>query len=225
MEEDLYFRLTPMTEEEKKQDLTERASKNGMLVQLLGEDIAVIGRPMEIETNMPHTTVDIVLPLTDIVIPKDDKEKEELLSKLAVYVEHSDGEKEVIRGEIVLYRDGVYGLKFSVSKFSTFTIVKDGSVKSNQCEIMSVITPAKTSIDASLLKAKVKYNSTTSKVNITVSKGATWKLYSDKACTKVISGKVKLKSVLTKVYIKVIAEDGVSYKIHTLYIIRSKAVK
>ena len=223
MEEDLYFRIKPVTDEEKKQNLTERATKDGMLVQLLGDNLSVIGSPMEIETNLPQTSVDIVLPLVGITIPDDEKEREELISKLAIYVEHSDGDKETIKGELVKNKDGSYGLKFTVTKFSIFTILKDVNLKSNLCRILTMKTPDEANIDGYFIRSNLPYETTKIKLNFTVSKNATWKLYSNKACTKEIKNNFKLEVGLNKVYIKVTAEDGVSYQIYTLYLIRSKA--
>ena len=52
---------------------------------------------MKIETNMQNRPVLLTLPLpTDIT--------EEQLNHLAIYIEHSDGTKEVVRGKIVEYQ-------------------------------------------------------------------------------------------------------------------------
>jgi hypothetical protein len=225
MEEDLYFKLKPITDEEEKNKLTDRVAKEGMLIKLLGDNLSVIGTPMEIETNIPETQVDIVLPLSGITIPDDEQAREELLSKLVVYVEHSDGEKETIKGELVQNKDGSYGLKFTVSKFSTFTLVKDSRVKSDSCDILKVKTPTDAFISGTFIRATLPNKTTKVKLNITVSEGATWKLYSDKACTKEITNNIKLKEGLNKVYIKVTAEDGVSDQRYMVYLIRSNSDK
>ena len=76
----------------------------------------VLGQPMKIETNMQNRPVLLTLPLpTDIT--------EEQLNHLAIYIEHSDGTKEVVRGKIVEYQKGITGLQFEVNKFSTFSIL------------------------------------------------------------------------------------------------------
>lgn len=41
-----------------------------------------------------------------------------------MFIEHSDGEKVLEKGQVVEYADGVFGIKFTVNKFSDFTIVK-----------------------------------------------------------------------------------------------------
>lgn len=220
MERDLYFKISQVTDKEEKQDVSDNANKEGMLIQMLGKDFAIIGSTIEIQTNMPQATVDIILPLTGITIPKDEKERKILFSKFAIYVEHSDGEKEVIKGVVIEIKPGVYGLKFSATKFSSFTIFKDE--RSNKCKATSVKLPADTKINGSLFVSKVSFKTTSVNVAIRVSSGATWKLYSNKACTKGIKNKVNLKVGLNKSYIKVIAEDRVSYKVYTVYITRGK---
>jgi len=73
---------------------------------------------------MSQKAVDIVLPLTGIKLPTDATEREAFLKDLGVFIEHSDGEKVLEKGQVVEYSPGVYGIKFTVNKFSDFTIVK-----------------------------------------------------------------------------------------------------
>jgi len=47
---------------------------------------------------------------------------DEQLANLAIFIEHSDGTKEVVRGKVVEYQKGI-GLQFEVNKFSTFSIL------------------------------------------------------------------------------------------------------
>ncbi|MDF2513362.1 MAG: cell wall binding repeat 2-containing protein, partial [Herbinix sp.] len=62
------------------------------------------------------------------------------------------------------------------------------------------------------------------KINLRVSDKATWKLYSDKACTKEIANhKPDLKEGINTVYAKITAENGKTSKIYTLKITRKKA--
>ncbi|MGE7110557.1 InlB B-repeat-containing protein, partial [Lysinibacillus sp. NPDC047702] len=114
---DLYFRLVPIKGQDKQLEIKEQA-KRETVVQQLVESTAVelLGRPMTIETNMQSRAVTLTLPL-----PKD--LTQEQLDHLAIYIEHSDGTKEVLRGKIVEYQKGVLGLQFEVHKFSTFSIL------------------------------------------------------------------------------------------------------
>lgn len=121
----LYFNLVPVKQEEQKSELMERAKTQVTIVNKDEQDtVSVVGVPVTIETNMPSSAVDITLPLTGVTIPSDSTEKEAFLKQLGVYIEHSDGTKELVQGEIVTYANGVQGIKFHITKFSTFTIVK-----------------------------------------------------------------------------------------------------
>ena len=62
-----------------------------------GAVVELLGRPMSIETNMQSRPVKLTLPLpTDLT--------DEQLANLAIFIEHSDGTKEVVRGKIVEYQ-------------------------------------------------------------------------------------------------------------------------
>ncbi|MDV6377760.1 leucine-rich repeat protein [Sporosarcina sp. GW1-11] len=122
--DNLYFRVIPIKAEQQKNEVKERAKKEKVVSEVAGSsDIHVVGRPMTIETNMPNQPVDIILPLKDVTIPTEEKEREEFFNKLGVFIEHSDGEKVFIKGEVVPYKNGELGLKFTINKFSTFTII------------------------------------------------------------------------------------------------------
>lgn len=62
---------------------------------------------MKIETNMQNRPVTLTLPL-----PKD--LSEEQLKNLAIYIEHSDGSKELLRGKVIDYQNDMLGLQFEV---------------------------------------------------------------------------------------------------------------
>jgi hypothetical protein len=123
-EDDLYFRLIPLKEEAERKGVEERAKKEEIIQQVAkNQTVQVLGRPMEIETNMQNREVSLVLPLKDS-LPTDAKERQKVLDNLGVYIEHSDGTKELLRGKVVNYKDETeLGLEFTVSKFSTFTII------------------------------------------------------------------------------------------------------
>jgi len=122
---DLYFRLVPVKDEKKQEEIQTRANKEQAVREVSGNsNVQVLGRPMEIETNISNKTVSITLPLKDVTIPSDPAQREAFLKDLGIFIEHSDGEKVVARGEIVEYAPGVLGVKFDVNKFSTFTIIK-----------------------------------------------------------------------------------------------------
>lgn len=79
------------------------------------KEASIIGRPMNIETNLPKGNVTLILPLKDVKLSEADRKD------LAVYIEHSDGTKQLLKGIIVPFNDkGEMGLQFTVDKFSLF---------------------------------------------------------------------------------------------------------
>ncbi|MCT6918806.1 MAG: InlB B-repeat-containing protein, partial [Bifidobacteriales bacterium] len=115
--ENLYFRLVPIKEYDKQLEIEEQAKRETVVQQLVeGRVVKLLGRPMTIETNMQSRPVKLTLPLpTDLT--------DEQLANLAIFIEHSDGTKEVVRGKVVEYQKGITGLQFEVNKFSTFSIL------------------------------------------------------------------------------------------------------
>ena len=223
--EDLYFNLVPIRSDDEKKDVIDRA--NQWVTVSLGNaqgTMTNVGNPVTIETNMPSSSVYITLPLTNLNIPEDEKEREALLKELAVYIEHSDGETELVQGEIVEFSKGVFGIRFKINKFSIFTLVRtDIFKKSAEKDVLKVKTPLDASIQKSNIRANVDHKTSSLTVALSVSKGAAWKLYSDKDCKNIISNaKVSLKTGSNIFYIKVTAENG-SAKIYRLTMIRSKS--
>jgi len=115
--ENLYFRLVPIKGHDKQLEIVEQAKRETVVQQLVeGAVVELLGRPMSIETNMQSRPVKLTLPLpTDLT--------DEQLANLAIFIEHSDGTKEVVRGKVVEYQKGITGLQFEVNKFSTFSIL------------------------------------------------------------------------------------------------------
>ncbi|OWA34006.1 hypothetical protein B9G55_16855 [Saccharibacillus sp. O16] len=116
---DVYFRLVPVKSAATSTELRQRALSNPEIVaQANGGDIQVLGRPMTIETNLQSRPVTLTLPLPSNTILTADQQK-----KIGVYIEHSDGTKQLVRGKVVAAENGKQGLEISISKFSTFTVV------------------------------------------------------------------------------------------------------
>ena len=121
--EDLYFHIVPMKTEQQRKLVEERAKKEEMIQDVAqNQTVQVLGRPMEIETNMQSREVSIILPLKDS-LPSDAQKRQEILDNLGVFIEHSDGTKELMQGELVKMKDGSEGIEFMITKFSTFTLV------------------------------------------------------------------------------------------------------
>ncbi|MGG2105301.1 S-layer homology domain-containing protein [Lysinibacillus pakistanensis] len=125
IDDNFYFRLVPVKKESERQAIEERARAERVVRETLqSNDVHVVARPMTIETNMPSRPVQVTLPLKGVKIPTDAKEREAFLKQLAVFIEHSDGEKKVVIPEVVTMAKGELGLRFTVEKFSTFTIIQ-----------------------------------------------------------------------------------------------------
>ncbi|WP_230633162.1 X2-like carbohydrate binding domain-containing protein [Paenibacillus athensensis] len=124
VKDDVYFRLVPIKEEQRRRELERRArAEQSVILLAQGKEVEIIARPMTIETNLQNHRVTLILPVRDVRLPTDAGERADFLAKLPVYIEHSDGEKRVEQPRVVDYRPGLYGLQFDVNKFSTFAIL------------------------------------------------------------------------------------------------------
>ncbi|MBD2847120.1 FIVAR domain-containing protein [Paenibacillus sp. IB182496] len=124
LEEDFYFRLVPVRDEEERGEVEDRARTEAVVRAISGDDDAeVVSRPMTIETNLSSRPVTLILPMDEVALPEQAAARELYLRSMGVYIEHSDGDKEVVRGEVVTMADGALGLQFSIDRFSTFTII------------------------------------------------------------------------------------------------------
>ncbi|WP_160676160.1 immunoglobulin-like domain-containing protein [Clostridium sp. C8-1-8] len=119
--DDLYFRIVPIKQASEIKSVKDRLQDASEIKKYANSNtVEVIGRPMTIETNMENRTVTLVLPLPDSIT----KDSKDILNNLAVYVEHHDGTKELIKGKVVSYKNGdKLGLEFTINKFSSFTLV------------------------------------------------------------------------------------------------------
>ncbi|WP_342565440.1 Ig-like domain-containing protein [Paenibacillus sp. FSL R7-0345] len=114
---DVYFHLVPLKSQQQISDAEARARTE---IQNLarGELVTLVSRPIKIDTNLQNRPVTLVLPINSASLTPAE------LQQLAVYIEHSDGTKELAKGEIVPYgQTGKSGIQFNVNKFSTFTVV------------------------------------------------------------------------------------------------------
>ncbi|WMT40994.1 S-layer homology domain-containing protein [Paenibacillus sp. D2_2] len=124
MNSDLYFHIVPIKQETERKQVEERAKKEQVVREALGDgSVKIVGRPMTIETNMSSHKVQITLPIDRSLLPQDAKDKETFLENLVIFIEHSDGEKALVRSVLGDYPDGRLGLTFTIEKFSTFTIL------------------------------------------------------------------------------------------------------
>ncbi|MGV7118859.1 immunoglobulin-like domain-containing protein [Paenibacillus kyungheensis] len=121
---DLYFHFVPLKTVAQQNAVANRAKQEQIVKQALGNgDISVVGRPMTIETNLQNQPVQLVMPIDNSSIPQDATAKQQWLNQLRIFIEHSDGDRELVQPSVVDYGNGQTGLQFTVNKFSTFTIV------------------------------------------------------------------------------------------------------
>ncbi|WP_434756388.1 DUF4073 domain-containing protein [Paenibacillus amylolyticus] len=122
-DQDMYFRIVPLKKDSERKEVEERAKKEQVIQKAaLNSNVRVLARPVEIETNMQSREVTLTLPLGNS-LPTEATARQQALNNLAVYIEHSDGTKELVRGKLVKLTDGSEGIEFTVTKFSTFTLV------------------------------------------------------------------------------------------------------
>ncbi|MEK0314780.1 S-layer homology domain-containing protein [Cohnella sp. 56] len=125
LDEELYFRLVPLKKAEEQQAVEQRVQADEQVKKAAGSGAAqILARPVTIDTNLSSRTVQLVLPLRGIDLPAGQAARDRFLSALFVYIEHSDGQKELVKAKPQLFEGNVWGLSFNVTKFSTFTIVK-----------------------------------------------------------------------------------------------------
>ncbi|MBI6864152.1 S-layer homology domain-containing protein [Lysinibacillus fusiformis] len=130
IEDNFYFRLVPVKKNSERQAIEERARVERVVHEALeSNNVHVVARPMTIETNMPNRPVHLTLPLKDVKIPVNIVERKAFLKQLAMFIEHSDGESKVVLPEVVTMVKGELGLRFTVEKFSTFTIIQVNRTK------------------------------------------------------------------------------------------------
>ncbi|MGO0060371.1 chitobiase/beta-hexosaminidase C-terminal domain-containing protein [Brevibacillus fluminis] len=133
--EDLYFRVVPIVSPNDKQTVVSQTLDAEAVKQAAGgQDVEVVGKPMVIETNYRNFRTKVTFPLDDVQLPADPVARQAFLSTLAVYVQHSDGDKELKTGKITYDEHGTpAGIEIEITKFSTFTIL---SLKGKQNHVL-----------------------------------------------------------------------------------------
>jgi hypothetical protein len=114
---EIYWRIVPVREASERSGIENRA-------HITGQGIKILGSPVRIETNYTGFTTGLVFPLSQLQLPQDKDSAQHFLSQLAVYIEHSDGEKTLQPGKIQYDEQGLAELAIEIDKFSTFTIVR-----------------------------------------------------------------------------------------------------
>ncbi|WP_019915093.1 S-layer homology domain-containing protein [Paenibacillus sp. HW567] len=113
---DLFFHLVPL------RNTALQAKINGEIpAQFNSQQVNILGKSLEIETNYSGYDTEVYVPFAKNGITPDTSN----LDSLRVFVIHSDGEKVMQQGTLVLDNNkNATGISFRVSKFSTFTVVQ-----------------------------------------------------------------------------------------------------
>jgi hypothetical protein len=123
---DIDFRIIPFKEKSDIQKVEKRIKEENVIEEVIkGEKVSILGRPVTIETNLQNYPIRLVLPLRDSLL-ENNADRQNTVNNMAVFIEHSDGTKELIQGSLVSYSDeSEYGVQFDIDKFSTFSIVEN----------------------------------------------------------------------------------------------------
>ncbi|GEM_PF-1302576 len=123
-DEDIYFRVVPIKDQTEKEQVEERVKLEKMIQEVAAnKEIQILGRPAVIETNMQNQIVLVTMPLQSEDLSLHEQERQKVFNNLAVFVEHSDGTKELVSSEVTANADGTWDIAFEIDKFSTFSMV------------------------------------------------------------------------------------------------------
>ena len=113
----------------------------------------------------------------------------------------------------------------STTKVYSVTITRANAL-STACEVTEWNTPSSPTVSGTDISKTVDNGITQLTIDVNVSNGATWKLYSDSGCSSEIADKRLTLSVGDNTaYLKVTAEDESTNKVYTLTITRESIVK
>lgn len=115
--EDIYFRIVPIKDALRQKAIEDRAKQAEIVLQQgNGANVKLVGQPISIDTNLQNRQVTLLLPLPANLISA---QRENMM----VYVEHSNGTAEIIRGRFAEFTRGQTGIVFDVEHFSTFSLL------------------------------------------------------------------------------------------------------
>jgi hypothetical protein len=122
---DLTMLVSPVRDAETQAEIDDRVLGSPELNEAGGgEGTETIGDSSEIEANISGAPTQIVFPIDTALFPTEPAALRAFVNRLGVFVEHSDGEKKLMRGTVVYDADGrPIGIQITVEKFSTFTVV------------------------------------------------------------------------------------------------------
>lgn len=115
--EDIFFRIVPIKDALRQKAIEDRAKQAEIVLQQgNGANVKLVGQPISIDTNLQNRQVTLLLPLPANLISA---QRENMM----VYVEHSNGTAEIIRGRFAEFTRGQTGIVFDVEHFSTFSLL------------------------------------------------------------------------------------------------------
>lgn len=115
--EDIYFRIVPIKDALRQKAIEDRAKQAEIVLQQgNGANVKLVGQPISIDTNLQNRQVTLLLPLPANLTSA---QRENMM----VYVEHSNGTVEIIRGRFAEFTRGQTGIVFDVEHFSTFSLL------------------------------------------------------------------------------------------------------
>nr|WP_240344179.1 cadherin-like beta sandwich domain-containing protein [Paenibacillus sp. SYP-B3998] len=126
LKEELYVRFISNQTNEMKQAAKKRVLAAQLVTKAAGNGKAeLLGWPMTIETNLNNQETKLNFSLKGVKIPVDPKERNAFLASLGVYIEHSDGEKELLKGTIQYdAQKNPLSIEIVITKFSTFSLIE-----------------------------------------------------------------------------------------------------
>lgn len=115
--EDIFFRIVPIKDALRQKAIEDRAKQAEIVLQQgNGANVKLVGLPISIDTNLQNRQVTLLLPLPANLTSA---QRENMM----VYVEHSNGTVEIIRGRFAEFTRGQTGIVFDVEHFSTFSLL------------------------------------------------------------------------------------------------------
>lgn len=131
-------------------------------------------------------------------------------------------------GEITGLAAGSYVIRYAetdlyLSSQDSEVITITGPAQSNGNAVTGITAPKGAVVHGTNITASVANDVTSQSINLELSKGASWRLYSDSNCqNEIISKVVPLNPGINTAYVKVTAEDGTT-QVYTLTITRANS--
>ncbi|GBF72465.1 hypothetical protein PA598K_00720, partial [Paenibacillus sp. 598K] len=115
---DLYFRLVPVNSSTEQAEAGQALREDSQVKQAAtGRTLKLLGVPRKIETNLTGSQTRVTLPLDSVLLAAQQPDA------LHVFVEHSDGTTELLRGILRRENGTLTGVEIAIDRFSRFQVV------------------------------------------------------------------------------------------------------